>query len=442
MSAVNSPSPLSMSSEPSPDFSAMPPVAGADGVEQMPPDFAVEIPLSANAPLPDAEGLVGEEPAPPNRRPKTVQRPAPRQEEPEPAAEPEPEPAAAEAEAEEPAGLDSITLSRAQRAGLDPETAATLAEAGKLDKLLATFDANLIDRAIQGRQQGQQPGQQPAQQAQQQQPPQQPSDPLAAALMRMLAPQQASQPAPAPQAQPQSVEDALVKFADTDWESEQEGYGIDKNIRRNVEKVVASVSKGHNEIRGIVNKVLQEVVVPMYQRMQTLEGAINAQIGGTIEDLFEGQDASWHGIFGKGYSDNLPANSPQRKARQELVGHMMALASADPTLACAILIANNLRDIPTDAASGKRTLAVRLGDARTRKLYTGLLIVPWLAVLSLLFAHPWVVVAGFAAPLSFRPLRAIRGGASGLGLLPVLQDTGRFELVYGILLGLLLALPR
>lgn len=112
------------------------------------------------------------------------------------------------------------------------------------------------------------------------------------------------------------------------------------------------------------------------------------------------------------------------------------------SLACAILVANNLRDIPTDAASGKYTLAVRLGDARTRKLYTGLLIVPWVLVLPLLFTRPWVALTWLAAPLVLRPLRAVRGGVSGLELLPVLQDTGRLDLVYGLLLGLSLALPR
>ena len=112
------------------------------------------------------------------------------------------------------------------------------------------------------------------------------------------------------------------------------------------------------------------------------------------------------------------------------------------SLTCAILVANNLRDIPSDAASRKRTLAVRLGDARTRALYTALLVLPWLVLLPLLPARPWVALTLLAAPLALRPLRAVRSRASGLGLIPVLQDTGKLDLVYGLLLGLALAIPR
>ena len=50
------------------------------------------------------------------------------------------------------------------------------------------------------------------------------------------------------------------------------------------------------------------------------------------------------------------------------------LGSAVGSLACALLVVNNLRDIPTDAAVGKKTLAVRLGDASTRRLYLGLMV--------------------------------------------------------------------
>ena len=105
-------------------------------------------------------------------------------------------------------------------------------------------------------------------------------------------------------------------------------------------------------------------------------------------------------------------------------------------LACAILVANNLRDLPTDASSGKRTLAVRLGDARTRRLYAGLLLAALAALLPVLRPHPWAGLALLALPLAVGPLRAVLGGAQGTALLPVLRATGRLELAYGLLLGL------
>jgi 1,4-dihydroxy-2-naphthoate octaprenyltransferase len=110
-------------------------------------------------------------------------------------------------------------------------------------------------------------------------------------------------------------------------------------------------------------------------------------------------------------------------------------------LASALLVANNLRDIPGDSAAGKRTLAVRLGDARTRVLYAGLVLMPWFAVLPVLPVHAWAALTFLAMPLVVKPLRAILGGATGKALLPSLRETGRVELAYGLLLGLALALP-
>ena len=109
-------------------------------------------------------------------------------------------------------------------------------------------------------------------------------------------------------------------------------------------------------------------------------------------------------------------------------------------LACALLVANNLRDIPTDAVTGKRTLAVRLGDARTRALYLGLLAAALVLVLAVAPGHPWALAALASTVLMVPAVRRIRSGATGLALIPVLRDTGRAELVYGVLLGLGLAL--
>jgi 1,4-dihydroxy-2-naphthoate octaprenyltransferase len=111
-------------------------------------------------------------------------------------------------------------------------------------------------------------------------------------------------------------------------------------------------------------------------------------------------------------------------------------------LACAILVANNLRDIPTDSVVGKRTLAVVLGDARTRGLYallTGAALVALVALALDTSAWALVGLAGFLP--GYRAVRVVTRGASGRELVPVLQLTGTAELLYGagILLGLLVA---
>ena len=109
-------------------------------------------------------------------------------------------------------------------------------------------------------------------------------------------------------------------------------------------------------------------------------------------------------------------------------------------LACAILVANNLRDIPSDDLAGKRTLAVVLGDRRTRVLYGVLVAVPFLVSVALAPAAPWSLLVLLAAPLAVAPLRLVLAGAGGRDLVAVLRATGRLQLAYAALLALGLAL--
>jgi 1,4-dihydroxy-2-naphthoate octaprenyltransferase len=109
-----------------------------------------------------------------------------------------------------------------------------------------------------------------------------------------------------------------------------------------------------------------------------------------------------------------------------------ALAVATGALSSAVLVANNLRDIPTDAESGKITLAVRLGAGRTRLLYQALLALAFVLTLVLMLATPWCAVGLVALPLAVRAARPVRSGRGGRDLIPVLRDTGLTMLVWSI----------
>jgi 1,4-dihydroxy-2-naphthoate octaprenyltransferase len=104
------------------------------------------------------------------------------------------------------------------------------------------------------------------------------------------------------------------------------------------------------------------------------------------------------------------------------------------SLACAILVVNNLRDIPTDTEAGKRTLAVLLGTDRTRALYLLLVLAAAAAVVAVAVSTTWwaLLGLGFLAP-ALPGVRTVLGGAVGPALIPVLQSTGMAELVWAVL---------
>ena len=116
--------------------------------------------------------------------------------------------------------------------------------------------------------------------------------------------------------------------------------------------------------------------------------------------------------------------------RIDLVGVTLAVATG--ALSSAVLVANNLRDIPTDAVTGKITLAVRIGDARTRMLYQGLLVLAGALTLVLMMATPWCAVGLIAVPAAVRAAGPVRRGLGGRELIPVLRDTGLTMLVWSI----------
>ncbi len=107
-----------------------------------------------------------------------------------------------------------------------------------------------------------------------------------------------------------------------------------------------------------------------------------------------------------------------------------ALLAAVPVglLACALLVANNLRDVGTDAEAGKMTLAVRLGAARTRTLYRACLAGTLAGVVAIGIGRPTALVALAAAPLALTPLRLVAERRDPAGLIAALVGTARLQL--------------
>ncbi len=109
-------------------------------------------------------------------------------------------------------------------------------------------------------------------------------------------------------------------------------------------------------------------------------------------------------------------------------------------LSCAILVANNLRDIPGDTEVGKVTLAVRLGDRRTRALYVALCAVALLVPVAAAPAQPWTLLALLSAVVAVPPVRRVLSGAAGKDLVPVLGATGLLLIVWAVLFAVGLSL--
>ncbi len=120
----------------------------------------------------------------------------------------------------------------------------------------------------------------------------------------------------------------------------------------------------------------------------------------------------------------------------------LAVAAAVPVglLACAILLVNNLRDVDSDRDAGKRTLAVRVGKARTRMLYRASIVLSVLVAVALPPTAPGALLCLVAVPLAFRPLRIVATKTDPPALVQALIATARFQLVFSALLAAGLAL--
>jgi 1,4-dihydroxy-2-naphthoate polyprenyltransferase len=109
-----------------------------------------------------------------------------------------------------------------------------------------------------------------------------------------------------------------------------------------------------------------------------------------------------------------------------------------------ILVVNNLRDLPTDVAAGKRTLATRIGDRATRMQYVAFCLAAFLVPLALAarIGSRWLLLPLVAAPVAVSLIRSVTGGASGRELNPVLERSGQLLLVFGALLAVGAVLTR
>ena len=109
-------------------------------------------------------------------------------------------------------------------------------------------------------------------------------------------------------------------------------------------------------------------------------------------------------------------------------------------LSCSVLVINNLRDIPTDQETGKITLAVRLGETGTRRLYAGMIVGSFVFALALLPLSWWVPLVLPAGLLAVSPLRRVLGGQVGRDLVLGLGETGKLQMVFGALFSIALLL--
>ncbi|GGS22379.1 1,4-dihydroxy-2-naphthoate polyprenyltransferase [Actinokineospora fastidiosa] len=118
----------------------------------------------------------------------------------------------------------------------------------------------------------------------------------------------------------------------------------------------------------------------------------------------------------------------------------VACAAAMGSFSAAVLVANNLRDVPTDAVTGKTTLAVRLGEANTRLLYAALVTLPFAMTLLIAVSAKLALIGLLSAAVLIPAVRAVTEKATGMALVPVLKQTGLAMLAWAVLTGAGLAL--
>lgn len=121
---------------------------------------------------------------------------------------------------------------------------------------------------------------------------------------------------------------------------------------------------------------------------------------------------------------------------EEITGQSILAGVIVGSLACAILVVNNIRDRAKDEVVGKLTLAVRLGDKRSRVLYSVLVVAPYLLTAG--FGAPWTLLTLLTLPMTISILKALWSGIQGVDLIALLGKTGKLQMIFSLALSLAL----
>jgi 1,4-dihydroxy-2-naphthoate octaprenyltransferase len=123
---------------------------------------------------------------------------------------------------------------------------------------------------------------------------------------------------------------------------------------------------------------------------------------------------------------------------QQINWQIVLLSIPVGSLSCAILVINNLRDRPLDEMASKQTLAVKLGDQKTRFFYGFLLLITQLSVLLAIGINKKIALALICLPLVYKVLMQVLRGAKGEELIAVLGKTAKIQLLTAAIISIAL----